>query len=167
MLKPNEIRELITRSIPFFKKNPEQLIIYLNEGSISARGTNGLSYQYNYRLNVLITDFSGHIDTVILPILIYLRTNQPELFENYQKNSSLIQFEVDILNDHLVDLSLQIDLTERVLVDESNKGKLRATHLPEPEHPELPNHSYSLEIWNRPDGELLGTIDVPKWQPEF
>lgn len=167
MLKPIEIRELLTKSIPQLSKNPDKLLVYLDDGHIACRGTNSLSYQYTYRLNILLTDFAGHADLVILPILIYLRTNQPELFENHEKNKSVINFEVDILNNETVDLTLQIELTERVRVVANNAGKLIASHLHEPEHPELPNHDYDIEIYDRPAGVKLGDISISKWLPKF
>ncbi|WP_432786959.1 hypothetical protein AAEX37_01020 [Oligella sp. MSHR50489EDL] len=167
MLKPIEIRELLTRSVPQLHKNPDKLLVFMDDGHIACRGTNSLSYQYHYQLNILLTDFAGHADLIILPLLVYLRTNAPELFENYTKNPSVIRFEIDILNNETIDLTIQMDLTERVRVEEDSRGKLVATHLPEPEHPELPNHDYLIEVWSRPEGEQLGTISVPKWLPKF
>lgn len=167
MLKPVEIREMLTRSIPQLRKNPDKLLVFMDDGQIACRGTGSLSFEYNYQLNIILTDFAGHADFIILPLLVYLRTNQPELFENYQKNKSVIKFEIDILSDETIDLTIQLDLTERVRVEESAFGKLEATHIPEPEHPELPNHDYTIEVWDRPEGAHLGTIDIPAWLPKF
>lgn len=164
MLKPNEIREIITRYNDYLRINPDKLQVYIDNGKIVCTGAHSLSYEYNYTLTVIVQDFDAHADLIILPLLVYLRTNQPELFENYDKNKDAINFEIDFLNQSTIDLMLKIPLTERVLVTDAD-GKLTALHTPEPEHPDYPDHDYVIEVINRRDNEKLGNIIINKWQP--
>ena len=168
MLKPNEIREIITRSNDYLQVNPDKLQVFIDAGQIACRGGNNLSYEYRYTLTVIIQDFPEHADLIILPLLVYLRTNQPELFENQNKSDDVIQFDIEFLNQSTIDLMIKIDLTERVLVAaNAASGRLTATHLPEPEHPDFPNEDINIDVYDRPQGKYLGTIHCPAWLPRF
>lgn len=165
MLKLNEVREIIVRANRYLQDNPDKLQVFIDSGKIVSTGAGGLSFEYDYTLTVIVQDFYGHADLIVLPLLVYLRTNQPELFENYSKNKELIQFDVEFLDQSSIDLMLKINLTERVLVRDDGAGKLRAEHVAEPEHPELPNQDYHIQIINRKTDTLIGDIKIPKWQP--
>lgn len=165
MLKLNEVREIIVRANRYLQDNPDKLQVFIDSGKIVSTGANSLSFEYDYTLTVIVQDFNGHADLIVLPLLVYLRTNQPELFENYNKSKELIQFDVEFLDQSSIDLMLKINLTERVLVRDDGAGKLRAEHVAEPEHPELPNQDYHIRIINRKVDELIGDITIPKWQP--
>lgn len=165
MIKPQEVREMITRTNAYLKTNPDKLQVFIDAGKVVSTGAPGLSFEYDYTLTVIVQDFPDHADLIILPLLVYLRTNQSELFENYSKNKELITFDVEFLDQSSIDLMLKINLTERVLVAENDAGKLIATHIPEPEHPDFPNQDYHIEVINRKSGEKMGDIQIPKWQP--
>ncbi|WP_256330877.1 phage tail protein [Pelistega sp. MC2] len=165
MLKPNEVREIIARANLYLQENPDKLQVFIDAGKVVSTGAVGLSFEYDYTLTVIVQDFNGHADLIVLPLLVYLRTNQPELFENYNKNKELIQFDVEFLDQSSIDLMLKVNLTERVLVRDDGAGKLRAEHITEPEHPELPNQDYHIQIIDRHTDELIGNITIPKWQP--
>ncbi|NLY33938.1 MAG: phage tail protein [Alcaligenaceae bacterium] len=168
MLKPNEIREIITRSNQYLRDNPDKMQVFIDAGHIACRGAKSLSYEYQYTLNIIVQDFSAHADLIILPLLIYLRTNQPELFENKDKAKNLIRFDIEFLNQECIDMSIQVDLTERVIVSQPpGESRLKAEHVPEPEHDELPNTPYHIDIYNRTTNEHLGTVDYPAWQETF
>lgn len=168
MLKPNEIREIITRSNDYLRVNPDKLQVFIDAGSIACRGSKSLSYEYQYTLTVIVQDYPEHADLIVLPLLVYLRTNQPELFENSTKSDDVIRFDIEFLNQSTIDLMIKIDLTERVLValDASN-GRLKATHIPEPNHPDYPNQDTIIDVYDRPEGVHLGQINYPAWLKEF
>lgn len=168
MIKPNEIREIMTRSNQYLQENPDKMQVFIDAGHIACRGANSLSYEYQYTLNIIVQDFAAHADLLILPLLIYLRTNQPELFENKDKAKNLIRFDIEFLNQECIDISIQVDLTERVIVSQpAGATRLRADHVGEPEHPDLPNTPYHIDIFNRQTDEHLGTINYPAWQESF
>lgn len=93
-----------------------------------------LSFEYSFDLQIILTEFAGHPDSVILPILGWLSVNQSELLENLDKAKDGIQFEADILDKNKVDLSITLQLTERVVVGEDDQGKTTVKHPNEPQY---------------------------------
>lgn len=165
MLKPNEIREIITRSNPYLRVNPDKMQVFIDAGHIRLRGAASLSYEYAYTLRVIVQDFNGHADLIILPLLVYLRVNQPELFENKDKSQNPIRFDIEFLNQECIDIALDIDLTERVIVStDANSGRLRAEHVPEPENEYFPSEAITIEIWDKKNNVSLGVIEIPESQ---
>lgn len=166
MLKPDAIREIITRANPYLRRDPDKLQVFLDAGRVVSRGAASLSYEYQYTLNVIVQDYPNHADQIVLPMLAYLRTQQPELFENPERSNNLIRFDAEILNQDTIDLSLQVDLTERVIVSEVD-GRLKAAHVGEPVHPDFPLEDVSIELVDKSSGESLGIFSVPAWAPKF
>lgn len=167
MLKPDKIREIITLANPYLARDPDKLHIFLDSGRIVAYGANSLSFEYHYTLNVIVQDYPYHANQIFLPLLVYLRTQQPELFENREKAQNLIRFESELLNQNTVDLSIEVDLTERAIVKQSEENKLIVEHVAEPEHPEFPDKDINIEIYDQENDQLLGTFNVPAWNPNF
>ncbi|MDP0338263.1 phage tail protein, partial [Glaesserella parasuis] len=69
MIKPDKLRELLTKTIPYFAKNPEQLQIYYANGKIWTTGATSLSYQYLYDLEIVVEDFPEHPDLLFVPVM--------------------------------------------------------------------------------------------------
>lgn len=69
-------------------------------------------------MNVIVTDYSGEEDALIVPLLDWLATHQADLLGNDDKAKSK-RFMVDFNNHNSVDISLEIDLTERVIVKQT------------------------------------------------
>ncbi|QDQ87657.1 phage tail protein [Alcaligenaceae bacterium SJ-26] len=166
MLKPARIREIIVKANPYLARDPDKLQVFLDSGEIACHGAASLSFEYRYKLNIIVQDFPDHADRVILPVLAYLRTNQPELFENHDNAKQVIRFDAELLSQDLIDLSIEVNLTERVIV-ETVDGRMQARHVPEPAHPQFPAEDQQLDIYDRVNGTLLGTIDMPAWRPDF
>ena len=61
-----------------------------------------------------------------------MKVNQPDLMENLERAKDAIQFEADILANDLVDMSITLPLTERVIVKQQPDGTLDITHADEP-----------------------------------
>lgn len=168
MLKPLEIREIITRSNSYLRANPDKMQVFIDGGSIRTRGAASLSFEYQYTLRIIVQDFADHADLIILPLLVYLRTNQPELFENKDKSQNPIRFDIEFLNQGCIDLAIDIDLTERVIVKiDPDSGRLRAEHAPEPDNEYFPNEPVTVEIWDKQNNQSLGVVDIPAWQDKF
>tara|TARA_R110000851_G_scaffold333531_1_gene514906 strand:+ start:80609 stop:81109 length:501 start_codon:yes stop_codon:yes gene_type:complete len=166
MLKPAAVREIITRANPYLKRDPDKLQVFLDSGRVVARGAASLSYEYRYTLNVIVQDFPSHADQIVLPMLAYLRTQQPELFENTEMSNNLIRFDAEVISQSVIDLSLQVDLTERVIVGEQD-GKLTASHVGEPPHPDFPEQEITIELIDKQTGEVMGVFVAPAWTPNF
>jgi hypothetical protein len=131
MKKPASLRAALTAAVPHLKRNPDALHIFLDEGRIISTAATSLSFEYQYVLNVIVTDYSEHADTIVVPILAWLRRNQIDLLLNPDRGRDGFRFEADILNHTTLDLSIKLTLTERVGVTE-NEGKLTVTHFDEP-----------------------------------
>lgn len=131
MLKPALLREFLTQCEPHFLQNTEALEVYATEGNVIATGTAGNSFLYSYKLNVLAMDYPGSLDNLTLPILKWVREQQPALLFNPDKREAGIRFDADILDNDTADILIVLPVTERVVV-EIKDGKEIITHHPEP-----------------------------------
>lgn len=166
MRKPAELRELLTTAVPDFRDNPQRLHVFVEEGAISCTGTRSLSHSFSYTLTVLVQDYSGDEQAVILPILAWARRAQPDLFENADKQDRVIELEVEVLTHDTMDIEIKIPLTERVIVEaDPDTRKLKARYVGEPEHSGLPSQAGHWDIYIK--GELVGGFDYPAWEPKL
>lgn len=131
MRKPVELRAAITAVVVDLKRNPEKLYLFVEEGRVVATGVKTISFEYQYTLTLLVTDFAQSADTITVPVMAWLREHQPELFTNPDRRPDGFKFETDILNHDCVDLLMRIPLTERVIVKVVD-GRYEVTHAPEP-----------------------------------
>ena len=137
MRKPKSLREAIEAVNPDLKANPDKLKVYVRDGHISLRYGAGGGYQYNYRLEIDIQDFTGNSNTVILPITQWLRTNQPDLLLNPQTADKAIGLAVDVIDAESSDISLTVNLTEAIRIEQVEGGS-RAVYREEPAPPDFP-----------------------------
>lgn len=133
MNKPNSLRAHLLAAVPELHKNPDRLLVFIDNGTIRSTAAHGLSFEYSYTLNVILTDFSGHPDAVAIPLLAWVMVNQHELLANQEKGKTAIAFEADVLDNSKVDLSIKLPLTERVIVKKQATGALDVTHPAEPQ----------------------------------
>lgn len=132
MNKPDSLRTAITAAVPDLVKNPERLLVFADEGAIVNTGTKSLSFEYRYTINLILTDFSGDADAVMVALLAWVKVHQSELLDNFSKQAKGITFEVDHINHKTCDLSIKLDLTEAVKVTTDEDGKHTITHAQEP-----------------------------------
>lgn len=158
MNKHGEIRTLLTNAVPTLRQNPESLHIFVENGNINATGAGlNLSFEYRFDLLILITDYAGHADSLIVPLLAWCRDNQPELLMNDDRRDGF-KFKAEQLTHNTADVEITLKLTERVKVYPGEAGGVIIEHLPEP------------PLIGSPDGitwELLmnaGTQTNPDWQ---
>lgn len=95
---------------------------------------------------MILTDFDGHTDSVMIPILDWLRVNQSELLVNMDKSAEGLKFEADMLDRSKVDLSLTLPLTERVIVTRRGGGGFAVEHAAEPNTRATPSRGLSLYL---------------------
>lgn len=131
MRKPVELRGAITAAVADLKRNPDKLHLFVEEGRVVATGAKTISFEYQYTLTLLVTDFAESADAIMVPVMAWLRANQPELFTNPDRRPDGFKFETDILSHDCVDLLMRIPLTERVIV-KVVEGHYVVTHAPEP-----------------------------------
>lgn len=133
MNKPESLRTHLLTTIAELKHNPDRLLIFIDNGKVRCTAAASLSFEYSFDLHIILTDFAGHPDSVMLPLLGWLSVHQSELLENLNKSADGIQFEADILDNSKVDMSLTLALTERVVVGKDEEGNITIRHPGEPQ----------------------------------
>jgi hypothetical protein len=158
MYKPASLREHLACANPDLKRNPDKLLVFADHGKVIAGGTNSLSFEYHYRLNIIITDYGGEPDAIMVPLLSWVAVHQVGLLNNPDLRQTGIQFEVDFNNHRTMDLSIALELSERVAVKRFDNGKLQITHPQEPQSaPEFKHPFWKLYK----DENLLAEWVVP------
>lgn len=142
MNKPASLRQALADAIPDLKRNPDNLHVFIDEGRIIATGVPSLSFEYRYTLNLIITDFTGHPDSVIVPIIAWLHRHQIDMLQNRDLMRDGFSFEADILSHTAMDLSIKLALTESVSV-QAGAGGYQINHPAEP----LLNPFEDVENW--------------------
>jgi hypothetical protein len=126
--KPASLRALLLAKVPAIRDNPEILSMFVDKGRVLARATGNLSFQYRYTLNLVVQDYAGEIDHLILPLLLWISREEPELLERAPQEP--IRYESEILDGDSADVSIYLELSERVLaVWDQAQGKYVVTHL--------------------------------------
>lgn len=152
MIKPASLRAAIEAALPGLRNNPDRLLVFIDEGSIRSTSAASLSFEYSYTLQIVVTDYAEHADTIMVPVLAWVAVNQPELLANPERARDGIRFDADLLTHKTMDLSLRIALTERVVVTDNPDGSRSAKHVGEPP---LDPHGH-VESWTltirHPDG---------------
>jgi hypothetical protein len=127
--KPESLKALLLTSVPGLIDKPENLTMFIDKGRIAARLSGSLSFEYRYTVNVVVQDYAGDVDVLFVPLLAWVADQQPDLLERDQQEP--FSFESEILDGDLADISIDLELTERVKVTRTDDG-LVVTHLDEP-----------------------------------
>lgn len=154
MKKPDSLRAHILAAVKELQRDPERMLIFTDKGNVRCTGATGLSFEYVYDLNFILTEFAGELDAVMIPLLDWVRINQSELLMNLDKSKDAFKFETVILNNGTVDLSLTFPVTERVIVKRQEDGKLNVSFPDEPQY-EAPLDSQPMQLIDRQTGEVL------------
>lgn len=131
MLKPAAIRELFTGHIEELARDPERLRMWIDKGSIRTSQTSSFAFEVAYRLNIVVIDWSE--PPIILFVLLnnWLRRYQPSLVANQAADG--YSFEADIMTNSMIDLSIELDLTEAVIAQPREDGGWDMQIVEEPE----------------------------------
>ena len=116
MLKPQQLRQALTDSVPLLQRNPDSLNVFIDSGRIVSTLATSLSFEYQYRLNMVITDYTGDIDLLVVPMLEWLRVNEPDIMATKEKQQTGFTFKADVISDTASDISIDLQLSERVIV---------------------------------------------------
>lgn len=114
MRKADSLRRWLTACLPELKTHPDRLQIYLESGQIAAQQSRTLSFVYQYTLKVLVMDFAGDADRLMVPMLAWIEKEQPQLLR--KSDSQPFAFEAELLDSETSDIEISIDLTENVVV---------------------------------------------------
>jgi len=154
MLKPKQLREALTTCVPLLQRNPDSLNMFIDNGRMVSTLASSLSFEYQYQLNLVVTAYAGDLDLLVVPVLAWLRENQPDIMATEEKRRTGFTFNADVISDNTMDISMNIQLTERVIVKDEG-GALHVNHIGEPPLPE--NNSRPTQFYVH--GEL-----VSEWQ---
>jgi hypothetical protein len=132
MKKPGTLRAAIAAAMPELEANPDRFLVFADAGTMGATNTKTLSFEYRYTLNLILLDYAGDSDQVMLALLQWASVNQPDLLDDAEKRRTAIQFEVDHLNNSTCDLSIKLPLVEEVFVRRDAGGVVTFEHLDEP-----------------------------------
>jgi len=128
MNKLLSLRQHLIDAVPELKRGPEKLLTFINDGSVKFHRGQHLSHQYQVDAQIVVTDYAGELDTLMIPLLQWLSHYQPDL-----EPDEAVRLEAEILSNHAWDLALTVRITERVvaLVD-CETGNITSEHrLPE------------------------------------
>lgn len=130
MKKLQDLREYLLSKIPDLARNPDQILTFVENGNIIfSPGDWYGNYTHNYKMpvRIIITDWRHPVDNIVIPILEWMTVR-----ERGFDPQTAIRFESEIIDKETVDLSITIDITERVIVTFEN-GVQKVEHvLPEP-----------------------------------
>ncbi|SMB57429.1 P2 phage tail completion R family protein [Serratia proteamaculans] len=154
MLKPEQLRTALTNVLPDLQTHPDKLHISLDNGRVVSTLGPSLSFEYQYQLNLTLSDQVTEEDLVMVTVLAWLRSHQPDILANAEKRKNGFTFKRDISAAGQLDLQLQ--LTERIQVEQRD-GALHITPLTEPPLPE--NVIRFTQVYLH--GELISQFQQP------
>lgn len=133
MKHPASLRATLSQWVKDLSRNPDKLHMFIEKGRVSTKAGRSASFEYHYTLQIIITDFSEPVDVLVVPILIWAKEHQPDLIHAIDKQSKAIEMEVEIVDHDKIDISLSLDLSERVIVMPTAGGSYSCNHVAEPQ----------------------------------
>lgn len=132
--KLTSLRGYLDSKVPFLKDNPENLYLFVENGRIISTLEETPSFEYEYTANIIIERYFGDQNVLIAVVNDWLRKNQSDISANPAKRQQDFRFEAVILDNKTAHISIDLNLTERVLaIDKDGKYVIEAT--PEPDNP--------------------------------
>ncbi|SDA21556.1 phage tail protein [Sphingomonas sp. NFR15] len=162
MKKPEGLKRLLLAAVPGLAADPTRLAMFIDKGKLTARGTGTLSFEYSYTLNIVVQDYSGEIDDLMVPIVAWVAEMQPDLLDRAPNEP--FTFESEILDGDAADVSIDLELTEAVRVVRKPEGGFTATHLDEPSREDAFAGVCGVNLWQlllREDMNPASVIAVP------
>ena len=131
MKKPEALRRHLETTIPHLKKFPESLHVMIESGAIATKPGVSHSFEWRYKLTLLFTDFVDSPDTIVVPLLVWLSTHQPDIMADAEKRYKTLSFKSEVISHEAIDIEFELDLTERVIV-KAVTGGFECEHADEP-----------------------------------
>jgi hypothetical protein len=157
MKKLTSLRAHLIASVPVIGNNPAMMEIFVDKGDVKVRA-GSLSFEYGYTVSVWVQDFAGSVNNLLVPLLAWIAVNQPDLFEKGDRKP--FAFESELLDAETCDITISIDLTELVRV-EQKPGGLKVTNLPEPTMLDaFPGVPTSTNLWAGLIEGASGAIEI-------
>ncbi|SPJ33422.1 phage tail protein [Kushneria phyllosphaerae] len=159
MKKLTALRQHLLDAVPHLQRNPDQLLTFVEDGTIEFAPGPNLSHGYTFTAQIVLTDFADDIDTIMIPLLDWLAVYQPDLVP-----AEAVRFEAEILNNDAVDLALRVQINERVVAKrDCTTGQIHAHHrMPRFDTERCPTERWQLLI--RDDNAGGEYEQVAEWQ---
>lgn len=154
MYKPKSLRKALTDAVPDLARNPEMMHIFIDNGKLASTLATSLSFENQYTLNVVVTDFTGDIELLLVPINAWLRIHQADIMTTDEGRKKGFTYFADINNGESIDISISLMLSERTIVKEQGH-ELHVEQAPEPQPPEPVTRPTELYV----HGELMSQWD--------
>ncbi|GEK74240.1 MULTISPECIES: phage tail protein [Halomonas] len=124
MNKLASLRAHLLDAVPELKRGPERLLTFVQDGSIRFQRGQHLSHEYRFEAQLVVTDYAGDVDTLMIPMLQWLSRYEPDLDPD-----DGVRFEAELLSNQAYDLAITLRLSERVvaLVD-CEAGTITSEH---------------------------------------
>ena len=135
MYKPKSLRKALTDAVPVLARNPDMMRIFIDNGKLASTLAASLSFENQYTLNVVVTDFTGDIELLLVPIQAWLRIHQADIMTTEEGRKKGFTYFADINDNDSADISISLMLAERTLVKEDG-DKLHIETVTEPQPPE-------------------------------
>ncbi|MEQ9133310.1 MAG: phage tail protein, partial [Salinisphaeraceae bacterium] len=147
MRKLQHLRQHLLDRVAGLAANPDRLLTFVQDGAIEFHRGQHLSHEYQVPAQLVLTDYSGDLDEVMIPLLQWLSRYEPGL-----SPKDGLRFEAEILANNRWDLMLTVPLTERVVaVVNCDEGRIDVEHrLPEYDIEPCPAEHWRLYI-RRPE----------------
>ncbi|WP_313539764.1 phage tail protein [Sphingomonas sp.] len=129
MEKPDSLRRVLLAHVPLLRDDPAKLSLFVDKGRIAAR-PGSLAFEYRYTLNIVVQDYAGSIDGLMVPILAWISEAQPDLLQAGPQEP--FRFESELLDADSADVSIWIELSEIVTVRPEAAGGFTTEHPSEP-----------------------------------
>lgn len=161
MIKPASLRAALIQANPHLKAAADSLHTFIDKGTVSATAVPGGGFAYGYTCSIVVTDYHGHPDSLFVPLIAWLAEHQPDLLLN--QATPQIEFEAEILTHDTCDVEIRVQLTERVVLRQSDTGGLMAEHLAAPGYDATPA-GYTWQLFLKGQ-EIMwpptGPLDIP------
>lgn len=167
MKKPAALRAYLLQRSPWLQNDPTRLATFVENGHMEFRGDDSsnlmpgrppapLCYEHHYILTLVVMDYPGVAEDILVPIMEWLSTNQPDLLHNpdWQKNG--LTFDAEVIDKHKSDLSVSLKLSERVIahvIDDSQAHSAKRYRIEvagEPQFADLHKAITGFDVGNDP-----------------
>ena len=122
MIKIDSLRAALELALPELRGDPDKLVIFVDRGRIVSRLSPGLAFEYRYEATLWLPGLTGGSDRVMLPLLLWMRTNQPDIFQRFDRDDTAIVFAADIVDAATADVMIKFELTEGVVATARGDG---------------------------------------------
>lgn len=133
--KPDSLKDALTQALDpahHIADNPDRLQIEVLEGSVHALATPGLGFRYQYEIAVGVLDFTGTINEIMIPLMIWLQRWERSHLLDHAKAARGVKFERQKLDDETANVMFTLQLTEAVAFQLRPDGGFDAVHRKDP-----------------------------------